>query len=347
MPLTQLFVDAIHALRKDVPDPGAWRYDERIVRQADRAARSSVPILIHGEAGSGADALARAIHDCGERGDLPFVRRHAAAMTEGAATAIRRGMLEAEEGTFLIQGIEELTPAGQEALLQIVQTRQAGSLNGRRPSGTPGRIIATSQTDLIEKVRSRAFREDLYYRLHILPITLPPLRSRRDLVPGLAHALVSRFAADEGKRITGLSSEAEILLGRYDWPGNLRQLENAVFRAVLLAEGSRLTPAEFPQVARQIQGYRIDIPPLPLPQALQPVVPLPQLQPSASALRLTGEDGGIRSLADLEAEIIRFALSHHRGHISAISRQLGIGRSTLYRKLKDLGLESGLSDLAA
>ena len=181
---------------------------------------------------------------------------------------------------------------------------------------------------------------------------LPRLRERHDLVLPAASFLAARFAAHEGKRISGLSPEAGALLMGYDWPGNLRQLENAVLRAVLLATGSRLTPAEFPQVAARMPGYRVEIPPAPVnsPAQLADVAelrgsPAPGLD--ARALRLIDEAGGLRSLDDLEAEIIRFALNHCGGHISAVSRHLGIGRSTLYRKLRDLGLADGVSDAAA
>jgi DNA-binding NtrC family response regulator len=191
-------------------------------------------------------------------------------------------------------------------------------------------------------VREGRFREDLFYALQALPIALHPLRTRPEALADWARRLTQCFAADEGKRIRGLSADAAALLARYDWPGNLRQLENAVYRAVILAEGPFLTSTEFPQFATRLQARRVAIPPLPVARA-----PAHQ-EPSASeratgrdphALSLVDDSGDMFTLADLEARAIRFALAHYRGRMSAISRHLGIGRSTLYRKLKELGLD--------
>ena len=139
-------------------------------------------------------------------------------------------------------------------------------------------------------------------------------------------------------------AEALALLTRYDWPGNVRQLENAVFRAVVLADGDELTLAEFPQIAAQVEGFDVRIPPAPTfaepgggPAPVREIVRVEVRDPHS--LTLVGEGGELRKLEDLEAEIIRFALQHYRGHMSEVSRRLGIGRSTLYRKLKELGLE--------
>jgi DNA-binding NtrC family response regulator len=211
------------------------------------------------------------------------------------------------------------------------------------------RIIATTGgASLMERVRQGRFREDLYYRLHVLPITLAPLRARREDIPALAQAFLTHFATEEGKALNGISAEALALLARYDWPGNLRQLENAVFRAVALAEGEELTVAEFPQIAAQVDGFGVEIPPIRLPGPPAPFREVERIEiRDPHALALVDEEGEIRRLEDLEAEIIRFALAHYRGHMSAISRRLGIGRSTLYRKLKDLGLENVAADVAA
>jgi DNA-binding NtrC family response regulator len=175
-------------------------------------------------------------------------------------------------------------------------------------------------------------------------MTLPPLRARREDIPDLARSFLARFAAEEGKRLRGISAEALALLTRYDWPGNVRQLENAVFRAVVLADGDELTLAEFPQIAAQVEGFDVRIPPAPSftepgggPAPIREIVRVEVRDPHS--LTLVGEAGELRKLEELEAEIIRFALQHYRGHMSEVSRRLGIGRSTLYRKLKELGLE--------
>jgi DNA-binding NtrC family response regulator len=354
MPLIQLFVDEILSVRRG---GGTGREDSRAVRLAEKAARLECPVLIEGEPGLGGDALARAIHECGERRGKPFIRIHASRDGDEVAAAFfgtdrstqdrRRGRLsEAHGGTLLMQGIEDLPGNVQIALLRAIQHREVQPLGASRPVRTDVRFIATCHANLADRVRAGSFREDLYYRLQVLPITLAPLRARLDDVPPLAEAFLARFAGEEGKVLTGLSPDAVCLLRAYDWPGNLRQLENAVYRAVALAEGCTLTATEFPQIAARVAGFGVVIPPVPRGRAADwQVVPLEGRNPHA--IGLLDEGGEMRRLADLEAEIIRFALAHYQGHMSAISRHLGIGRSTLYRKLKELGLENVSADAAA
>jgi DNA-binding NtrC family response regulator len=213
------------------------------------------------------------------------------------------------------------------------------------------RLISATNKSLLDQVKQGRFREDLYYRLNVFPILLPALRSRREDVPDLAKSFVARFAAEEGKRIRGLTPEAAALLQRYDWPGNVRQLENALFRAVVLCDGDELTVAEFPQIAAQVEGFDVRIPPAPQPYAVtsggaEPprIIQVPVRDPNA--IELT-EGSDMRRMDDLERDIIKFALQHYRGHMSEVSRKLGIGRSTLYRKLKDYGLDEGAAEGAA
>ena len=183
----------------------------------------------------------------------------------------------------------------------------------------------------------------MFYRLNVFPISIPPLRARACDVPDLAMRFLARFCAEEGKRLRGISPEALALLSAYDWPGNVRQLENAVFRAVVLADKDELTTAEFPQIAAQVKGFDVLIPPAPPPVGADPA---PFASPPATAietrdphsLRLINDNGDVRTLADIEAESIRFALAHYRGQMSQVARKLGIGRSTLYRKMKDGGI---------
>jgi DNA-binding NtrC family response regulator len=175
------------------------------------------------------------------------------------------------------------------------------------------------------------------------------LRARKGDIEDLARRFAARFAAEEGKRIRGLSAEALALIKRYDWPGNVRQLENAMFRAIVLADGDELTIAEFPQIAAQVDGFDVRVPQAPaLPAAA--AAPPPQRDVvrveirDPSMRRLIDDHGEIRRMEDLEAEAIRFALSHYRGQMSEMARRLGIGRSTLYRKMKEYGLDENESD---
>lgn len=359
MPLTQLLTDEIRGCRTEISKAAKALDTGRLIRLAERAAKSSVPIMIEGEPGVGADSLARAIHDCSDRKGRPFIPVHCGGLGEEARRILFQPdrsagagplgkLLEANGGTLLLQNVEDLPPDAQALLLRAVQDGEIESAGAKRALRVDVRVIATAASNLMERVRQGRFREDLYYRLHVLPISIPPLRARREAIPDLARVFLARFAGDEGKTIVDLDEEAAALLTRYDWPGNARQLENAIFRAVALAEGRALTVAEFPQVAARVEGFGIEIPSVPTAPAPPPHQDLTTADlRDPHALCLVDESGELRRLDELEAEIIRFALNHYCGRMSAISRRLGIGRSTLYRKLKELGLENEPADAAA
>jgi DNA-binding NtrC family response regulator len=213
--------------------------------------------------------------------------------------------------------------------------------------------VSATNKNLIELVKAGRFREDLFYRLNVFPISIPPLRARLCDVPDLAMRFLARFCVEEGKRIRGIASDALALLTTYDWPGNVRQLENALFRAVVLADGNELTTAEFPQIAAQVEGYAVRIPPAPPPIAADPSAtivfrPANHEHRDPHSLRMINDSGDVRMLEEIETEIIRFALAHYRGQMSQMARKLGIGRSTLYRKMKDIGIpDDMLGDAAA
>lgn len=335
MPLHRFFADDIHALRQGAASFVAGSERERTARLADRAARSALPVLIETEAGSGAKALAKAIHENSERKARPFIVLLAEEAFAREGTLLRR-LKEANGGTLLIEGVEHLPAEAQTQLTEAIFHQDAAARPARR---LDVRIIASAGFDLADKVRGGRFSQDLYYRLHAMPLALRPLRAQRDAIAEWARLFAERFAKDEGKKIRGLSADALTLLARYDWPGNLRQLENAVYRAVILADGAFLTPSEFPQIAAHVEGFRIEIPPVPTARTLAPIrAQEPAAKPVPHALSLIRDSGDMLTLAELEERAIRFALVHYQGHLSAISRHLGIGRSTLYRKLKELGL---------
>jgi DNA-binding NtrC family response regulator len=219
------------------------------------------------------------------------------------------------------------------------------------------RLISATNRNMIEMVKAGQFREDLYYRLHVFPIMVPPLRDRSEDVAELVQHFIIRFAAEEGRKIRTIEPQALAMLQAYAWPGNVRQLENAVFRAIVLCESDRLTVDDFPQIAALVDGYEVRIPPAP-PPTPKPVLPsgqaaiiggvgspVPMARGAVSdgiALGIPAvTDGGhIRRLEEVEADMIRLALHRYRGQMSEVARKLGIGRSTLYRKMRDLGLEA-------
>jgi DNA-binding NtrC family response regulator len=218
-------------------------------------------------------------------------------------------------------------------------------------------------------VKEGRFREDLYYRLNVYPIFVPPLRDRREDIPLLVEHFVSRFAAEEGKRrIAGIRPDAVAMLSAFNWPGNIRQLENAVFRAVILCDGGELTVDEFPQIAaqtghasaiRRVEGA--DAPPPAEPTVVETVSPPAAVSDAGligvavaasdhrdpapfGFMRSLADDGHVRPLTEIEEEMILLAIDHYGGRMAEVARRLGIGRSTLYRKLKEYGLATGDDD---
>jgi len=329
----------------------------RVIRLGERAAHSNIPVLIEGESGVGKEIVARAIQGASDRRGKPFVTVNCGALPASLVESILFGhekgaftgatekhagkFLEANGGTLFLDEIGELPLDIQVKLLRALQENEIDPVGAKRPLRVDIRLISATNQNLIELVKRGQFREDLFYRLNVFPIGVPPLRARREDVADLARRFCARFAAEEGRNIRGLSAEALSLLSTYDWPGNVRQLENAVFRAVVLADGDELTIAEFPQIAAHVQGYDVRVPPVPASAAPAPasrereIVRVEIRDPNV--LKLLGQNGDMRKLDELEAETIRFALAHYRGQMSEIARRLGIGRSTLYRKMKEYG----------
>jgi DNA-binding NtrC family response regulator len=329
----------------------------RALRQAEKVAKSNVPVLLEGEAGTSRQTFARAVHGASSRRGGTFVTANCAALGRETAEAILFGsesaesgknpgkFVEAHGGTLFLGQICELPLHAQEKLLRALSEGMVRPQGARRPIKTDVRLITSTSRNLIELVKLGLFREDLFYRLNVFPIAVPALRARREDIAGLALRFCTRFAAEEGKRLRGLCAEALALLWAYDWPGNIRQLENAVFRAVVLADGDELTVADFPQIAARVKGFDVRIPPAPvsLPRQASPAKEFVRVElRDPNVLPLLDSCGNARPLDQLEAEAIKFALAHYRGQMSSVARKLGIGRSTLYRKLKQHGLEEHL-----
>jgi DNA-binding NtrC family response regulator len=344
---------------------------DRVIRLGERAAGSTIPILIEGESGVGKELIARAIQGSGDRRSKPFVTVNCGAIPEALVESILFGhekgaftgatekhigkFQEAHGGTLFLDEVGELPLDAQVKLLRALQEGEVDPVGGKRPIRVDFRLISATNRDLIALVKEGRFREDLYYRLNVFPIRVPPLRERREDIPELVRHFTARFAAEERKSgLRGVAPETLQLLMRHNWPGNIRQLENAVFRAVVLADGPQLTPDEFPQIAAQIEGGPPPSGEASMPASsilIDPPPPLSNALVDASgavtiSIPAIGPDGDIRPMADVEEEMIRLALHHYRGRMATVARKLGIGRSTLYRKLKELGISDVEEDLA-
>jgi two-component system response regulator AtoC len=286
-----------------------------------KVARTTSTVLLCGESGTGKEVAARLLHRLSERAERPFVAVNCAALPEqlleselfghekGAFTGAvqrRRGRLElADSGTFFLDEVAELKPELQAKLLRVLQERSFERLGGTQTIGIDVRWIAATNRDLRARMDAGSFREDLYHRLAVFPIHLPPLRERRaDILP-LAAALVRRLARQIGCAPPPLSAAAQALLLEFEWRGNVRELANALERALILCEGGAIEP----------HHLRLD----------------------AAAAR--SADAAPQPLADLERNAILAALSRVGGNRRLAAEQLGIGLRTLYEKLKRYGME--------
>src|SRR3954447_2332010 len=333
-----------------------------VVHIAQNAAASTIAVLIEDESGVGKELFARAIHGSSERKSKPFVAVNCGAIPDNLVESILFGhekgaftgaterhmgkFVEASGGTLFLDEVGELPLAAQVKLLRALQEGTVEAAGGEKPVKVDVRIISATNRKLLDLVKSGAFREDLFYRLHVLPLTIPPLRLRREDIPHLLRHFLARFAAEENRTITGISGEAVAHLAQLDWPGNIRQLENTVYRAVVMSETDQLALPDFPQVLGQAvpDGQFPHSEPLIVAPSTAPAmvsgsdIPIAPLANAGSLSMLTAT-GEVRPLDDMENEIIRFAISHYRGQMSEVARRLKIGRSTLYRKLDEAGVQ--------
>jgi len=331
-----------------------------VLRTAQKAASSQIPVLIEGESGVGKELFARAIHGSGERKSKPFVAVNCGAIPDNLVESILFGhekgaftgaterhtgkFVEASGGTLFLDEVSELPLTAQVKLLRALQEGAVEAVGGRKPVKVDVRIISATNRKLLDRVKSGHFREDLFYRLHVLPLTIPPLRARREDIPHLLRHFLARIGAEENRTITGITGEAMAHLAQLDWPGNIRQLENAVYRAVVMSDGDQLGLSDFPALpAHATVAPHAPGEPLVMSPAIQhtapaivsgndiPIAPLP----AHGTLTMLTSAGEMRPLEEMENEIIRFAIAHYRGQMSEVARRLKIGRSTLYRKLDE------------
>ncbi len=331
-----------------------------VLRLGRRGAQSNIPMLIEGESGVGKEMIARAIQGESDRSGKAFVAVNCGAIPQhlvestlfghekgsftGAVAKHLGKFLEADGGTLFLDEVAELPLDAQVKLLRAIQEGEIDPVGSRKPVKVNIRLISATNKNMIEMVKQGQFREDLYYRLNVFPVMVPALRDRKDDIPALVNHFITKLSAEEGRKVHGITPRALEMLKLYAWPGNVRQIENTIFRAIVLCETDTLNVVDFPQIAALVEGYDVLIPPA-------PTMPVKKIEPTrvgqvsdgnALGVTIVTDGGHIRTLEEVEADMIKLAMHRYRGQMSEVARKLGIGRSTLYRKMRDLGLEEAV-----
>ena len=309
---------------------GASPAMQEVFQTIRQVAPTRATVLIQGESGTGKELVARALHQCSPRAQGPFVPVHCAALAptlleselfgheKGAFTGAverRRGRFElADGGTLFLDEVGEIDPALQVKILRVLEERKFERVGGTETVEVDVRLVAATNRDLKKRVEEGVFREDLFYRLYVVSLTLPPLRARDGDIVLLAQHYLKALAAENGKALKGLTPEAMDALTAYAWPGNVRELRNVIERMVVLSHGDRLGVRDLPANLRAAAGHG-----------------------GAGARPGT-------ALRDAERQLIEEALRRHKGHRTRAARDLGISRRTLHRKLNEFGLRTPKED---
>ncbi len=299
---------------------------KRIFDVVRQVAPTRASVLITGESGVGKELIADAVHQMSNRNDKPFVKVHCAALSESlleselfghekgaftGAVARKRGRFElAHLGSIFLDEIGEIAPSVQIKILRVLQEKTFERVGGEQTLEVDTRIISATNKDLKQEIERGTFREDLFYRLNVVNIHIPPLRERKEDIPILVSAFIKEFATENEKPVEGIDAKARALLYTYSWPGNVRELRNSIESAVVMAKGPIITPDDLPpSVASDTESNYV------------------RVQLGAT-------------LADAEKELIRANLAANNGNKSRTAEVLGIGRKTLHRKLAEYGLEA-------
>ena len=298
---------------------------KRIFDVVRQVAPTKASVLITGDSGVGKELIADAIHQLSNRKEKPFVKVHCAALSQSlleselfghekgaftGAVARKRGRFELSHlGSVFLDEIGEIDPSVQIKILRVLQEKTFERVGGEQTLEVDVRIISATNKDLKQEIERGTFREDLYYRLNVVNIHIPPLRERKEDIPLLVSAFIKEFATENHKPVEGIDSKARALLYNYSWPGNVRELRNSIESAVVMAKGPIITPDDLP----------------------------PSIAADSESNYVRIQLGS--SMADAERELIRANLAANNGNKSRTAEVLGIGRKTLHRKLSEYGME--------
>lgn len=335
-----------------------------VMKLGERAAVSNIPILITGESGTGKEMVARAIQGSSDRAGRPFITVNCGAIPENLVESILFGhekgsftgasakhigkFQEADTGTIFLDEVGELPADMQVKLLRVLQEGEVDPIGSKRPVKVDVRVISATNRDLSEEVKAGRFREDLFYRLNVFPVEIPALRDRREDIPALIDHFIQRYNAEERRDVRGVRHEVLEVLTAQNWPGNVRQLENTIFRAVVLAENPYLSAEDFPLLADEFAAAGIEAgPPLlgdedaddPAKEGASVTTRPVAASAGGDAVAIFDREGHLRSLTEIEKDLIELAIDTYEGKMSEVARRLGMGRSTLYRKLREHDLE--------
>ena len=331
--------------------PGAPDFDAMIgaaptfraaLAVAAKAARGHGPILIEGESGSGKEMLVRAIQAASPRAKAPFRIVNVGTASPGALESTLFGhekgafpgaferqigaLQHCDGGTLVLDEIDRLPDAVQQRLLESIRRADVRPIGARHSFRVDVRLIAASNLPLRDLVATGHFLPELHEALSQVTVVLPPLRARTQDIAALARHFLARIGEQPGLRPLGITDSALSLLAAFDWPGNVRQLQAVLFRACVFCDGDALTADDFPQLSNLLGSN-------------QQVTPGNQAVHGSPGVLLYTSDGNLRPLEDIEADVIRLAIGHYRGRMTEVARRLGIGRSTLYRKVREQGIE--------
>ncbi|NUM56393.1 MAG: sigma-54-dependent Fis family transcriptional regulator [Candidatus Hydrogenedentes bacterium] len=304
---------------------------KRVIEVISKVAPTDSTVLLLGESGTGKELLANTIHRLSPRRDMPFIAINCAALPEQllesemfghvkgsftGADSDKRGLFEeADGGTIFLDEIGDMALVTQAKLLRVLQNGEIRAVGSAKPKRVDVRVIAATNRDLERAVENLSFREDLYFRLNVIQVRIPPLRERLETLPGLVDHFVNRANTQFNKNIVGLDERAQALLRNYTYPGNVRELESIVAHAVIMADANVIRAEDLPDTVRN---------------GVRPRLALPNLSAES-----------ISSINEMEAQAIRAALDRLNGNQTEAAKRLGVSRSTLWRKMKEYGIPAG------